>query len=170
MFELIDYRESLHKVVLSIGSNIGESRNNIDIALKLLISNDVLQDVIPSSYYITEPNGFQSKNWFVNISISATTQLDPFSLLFFLKSIEYQFGRTKEEDISDRIIDIDILFFDGLCINSKYLVLPHPKLHQRNFVLIPTIEIEPDMLHPLLKKSLQNLLKECKDKLKVIKQ
>lgn len=170
MFELIDNSASQHKIVLSIGSNIGKSRNIIDNALNLLISSGVLTNVATSSYYLTEPNGYQSQNWFLNISLSATTELDPYSLLFFIKSMEYQFGRIKTEELTDRIIDIDILFFDGLSINSKYLVLPHPRLHQRNFVLIPTIEIEPDLVHPVFQKSLQNLLNECNDNLKVIKQ
>ncbi len=170
MFELIDYQSTKHYVVLSIGSNIGNLKLNIEKAIELLINSNVLQNIHQSSFYLTEPNGYVTERWFMNVSIKAETELNPFALLFFLKSVEYQLGREKSDELSDRIIDIDILFYDTISINTKYLILPHPKMHNRNFMLLPTIELLPNFEHPILQKTLVNVLNDCQDTLKVIKQ
>lgn len=170
MSELIDYSASLHHVVLSIGSNVGNLQQNIEKAIDLLSKTEIIVEINKSSYYLTEPFGYDTENWFLNVSIQGKTLLDPFLLLFNLKSIEYQLGRKGKTELADRIIDIDILFYDLLTINSKYLTLPHPRLQTRNFMLLPTVEILPNLIHPTLNKSLQNVLTDCKDTLKVIKQ
>lgn len=170
MFEQSENKYATHKVVLSFGSNIKNPKQNIIDALQAIEKSNLLQVSKVSSFYLTEPNGYKTANWFWNASATAWTDLDPFLLLFFLKSIEYQFGRQKHEQLADRVIDIDILLYDEQIINSKYLQLPHPKMHKRKFVLIPTIEIEPNTIHPYHNKTLETLLEECTDTLKVIKQ
>jgi len=170
MFEHIENIPKTHKVVLSIGSNLNNPEQNIKDALQEIENSNLLKITKVSSFYLTEPNGYKTANWFWNVSITGWTDLDPFSLLFFLKSIEYLFGRQKQEEFADRVIDIDILLYDRKLINSKYLQLPHPKLHKRKFVLIPTIEIEPHLIHPYFNKTFESLLEECNDTLKVIKQ
>ncbi len=170
MFEQIQTKSTLHKVVLSIGSNINNPKQNIINALHEIERSNLLKVSKVSSFYLTEPNGYKTSNWFWNVSATVWTDLDPFLLLFFLKSIEYHFGRQKQDRLADRDIDIDILLYDSKLMDSKYLQLPHPKLHKRKFVLIPTIEIEPNLIHPYLNKTLETLLEECKDTLKVIKQ
>lgn len=170
MFEQSNHITKAHRVVLSIGSNIGDLKRNIEKTLDLLSATDVLYDIHKSSFCLTEPYGYNTDHWFMNISVDAKTELDPFSLLFFLKSIEYQFGRKKSDEITDRIIDIDILFYDTISIDSKYLTLPHPRLHNRNFMLLPTNEILPNLIHPTLNKTIETLSIDCEDTLRVIKQ
>lgn len=170
MFELIENNSTTCKVVLSIGSNIGNPKQNIDLAIDLLLQYSVLEDIKISSYYLTEPNGYITNNWITNVSVSGNTKLTPFTMLFFIKSIEYHLGRIKKQVISDRLIDIDILLWGDKSINTKHLEVPHPRLHKRKFALIPTIEIEPNFIHPAFCTNLETILKECPDTSQVIKQ
>lgn len=157
-------------VILSIGSNLGDRKANIQKAIELVATSEVLFDIKKSSYYETEPFGFESRNWFVNVTIIAKTKLEYTELLFMCKSIEYMMGRRWQMNISDRVIDIDILFYDNISIKSKFIEIPHPRLHQRKFNLIPTIEVLPNFMHPVLNKTLESLLGECSDSSVVIKQ
>jgi 2-amino-4-hydroxy-6-hydroxymethyldihydropteridine diphosphokinase len=104
------------------------------------------------------------QDFFINAVVSIRTRLDPWSLLLQLIDIEKKIGKEKRIHWGPRRIDLDILYFGQKIIFEKSLIIPHPFLHLRNFVLVPLEEIEPDFLHPLLKKTTKELLQECPDK------
>jgi len=124
----------------------------------------------PSSIYETEPWGFTNKNNFLNQVLLVETSLNPYELLKVLKAIETKLGRIrKTQRYSPRCIDIDILFYNDEVYFSDDLVIPHPRLHDRMFTLVPLNEIAPDYLHPILKKTIRELVILCNDKLMVKK-
>jgi 2-amino-4-hydroxy-6-hydroxymethyldihydropteridine diphosphokinase len=118
--------------------------------------------------YLTEPVGNIKQDWFLNCAIEITTDVDPYKLLSSLKSIERKLGRKKTVNKGPRIIDIDILFYDNQVLKTKTLVLPHPLLHQRLFVLQPMMDLKPHFIHPVLKKTIQELFENHHDSQKVI--
>ena len=147
-------------IFLGLGSNIGNIRDNLSHARKLLSSGEV-EIISESPEYITEPWGFKSKNKFCNQVLKIDTEIDPFSLLDHVQDIEHQMGRKKsKEKYSDRIIDIDILFYNNEIISSKPLIVPHPLLHKRAFVLQPMADIAPDFIHPIFNRPVRDLLED----------
>lgn len=133
----------LHHVYFSIGSNIGNRKRLVREAIALL--NERVGEVErQSSLYETEPWGFDSPNKFINACVCCVTTLSPHQLLAITQHIERELGRTektKDGEYHDRIIDIDILLYDDLCVNSPNLVIPHPHMHERTFVMTPLREI-----------------------------
>ena len=147
-------------VYLSLGSNIGDRVGYIQQATSLLGACENINIVSTSSFYETEPWGMNSENWFVNAVIQITTTLEPEQLLKECQRIENQLGRKRIENAetySDRTIDIDIIFYDNLIINTPILTIPHKHLHKRVFMLIPMLEIAPDFVHPFFGKTVENL-------------
>ena len=133
----------LHHVYFSIGSNIGNRKRLVREAIALL--NERVGEVErQSSLYETEPWGFDSPNKFINACVCCVTTLSPHQLLAITQHIERELGRTEKNrdgEYHDRIIDIDILLYDDLCVNSPNLVIPHPHMHERTFVMTPLREI-----------------------------
>ena len=142
-------------VYLSLGSNMGDKEDNMRNALKLIKDMDEIRKVSP--LYQTEPMGFKDQSFFLNCVIEVQTNSNPEQMLLFLKSIEQKLGRTASVKNGPRIIDIDILFFDDFCIENDDVIIPHPRLHERLFVLIPLMDVNPDVIHPLLKKTVREL-------------
>ena len=156
-------------VFLGIGTNLGEREENLRKAIKL-IEEHIGSITEESSVYETEPWGFQSETSFFNMVIKVETNLTPSGLLGRILMIEAMMGRLREgQGYKSRIIDIDILFFGSRIFENKILKIPHPRIQERRFVLVPLSEIAGDLLHPVFKKSIQELLQECKDKSKVLK-
>ena len=125
--------------------------------------------MLKSSIYETKSWGFNSNN-FYNICILLESTLTPELILNKILTIEKDMGRLKTTDqYSDRCIDIDILFFDNMIVNSKSLEIPHPRIQLRKFVLTPMLELTPDLIHPILNKSIRQLELECDDKDQPIK-
>ena len=156
-------------VILLLGSNLGDRLSNLNEAYNK-ISESTREILISSSIYETEPWGFQHQNLFLNQVLVVNTDLSPESLLHLLFNIEKELGRKRrQKSFQARIIDIDILFYDDLIISTNKLKIPHPKLHERRFVLEPLNEILPYLIHPVLLKSVARLLKESKDPLLVRK-
>ena len=153
-------------VYIGIGSNLGNEEDNIKKSIGLI--GRKLKVLKISSLYETEPVGYEKQNWFLNCIIEASTTLTPQGLLGFLQSIEKVFGRIATIKNGPRIIDLDILFYGNRVINQKNLIVPHPRLHQRLFVLKPLNEISPDFIHPILKKSIKELYSEI-DKSKIVR-
>jgi len=117
-----------------------------------------------SRFYKTEPVDYNDQDWFVNAVIKIETTLDPFELLNNLKSIEQNKGRTYNNvRFGPRILDLDIILYDNAIINSEKLVIPHPRMHKRRFVLRPICDIDPYRIHPVLKKSMKYLLNRLDD-------
>lgn len=156
----------MSKVYLSIGSNKGNRYRLINEAVDL-IEKKIGKILVQSSFYESKSWGFKSNN-FYNICLTVNSVKSPKSILTSINEIETKMGRNKSTAIqpyeySDRTIDIDILFYDDLVFNSDKLNIPHPKIELRNFVLIPLQEIEPNYIHPVLKKSIENLVLESND-------
>lgn len=157
------------KVYLGIGTNLGDRGKNVNEALEL-IKEHIGPVKKVSSLYETEPWGFKSENDFLNMVAEVETKLKPSGLLGRILMIEAQMGRLRgEKKYSSRLIDIDILFYGEKILEAKSLVIPHPKLHERRFVLVPLSEIVPDLVHPKLGKTIKALLEGCPDKSRVKK-
>ena len=116
-----------------------------------------------SSCFETEPVGFLDQPWFLNQAIEMETWLEPRELLFFCQSIEASCGRIRTFPNAPRTLDLDILLYGDAVINQEDLVIPHPRLHERRFALEPLAQIAPEVIHPVLNKSIRLLLEECRD-------
>ena len=139
----------MHTVYLSLGTNLGDKKHNLVSAIKE-IERRVGPVRAQSAFLTTEPWGFESENTFLNAAVRVETELSPNALLRVTQQIEREMGRTQKSSVDpqqskviyhDRIIDIDILLYDDLHINTKKLTIPHPHMYERDFVLIPLKEI-----------------------------
>lgn len=153
---------------LILGSNIGDRISSLQAAL-IKIETDVGRVVRTSSIYATEPWGFKDQPGFYNQVIEVETDYNAIDTLNKLLSVEKSMGRTREKKWGERIIDIDILYFENQIINTANLTIPHPGIPDRKFVLIPLCELIPDNIHPVLKISNADLLKATNDNLSVEK-
>ena len=145
-----------HTVYLALGTNLGNRLENLKQAIAALPPQ---MDVkAKSSVYETPPWGYEDQPKFLNQAVKATTYLDPQPLLKHLKRLEVALGRQESFRNGPRLIDLDLLFYDDLVLNSEALTLPHPRLHERGFVLLPLLDIAPDLVHPVTKKSVRDML------------
>ncbi|MBI2113394.1 MAG: 2-amino-4-hydroxy-6-hydroxymethyldihydropteridine diphosphokinase [Candidatus Wildermuthbacteria bacterium] len=151
------------EIYIGLGSNMGDRKKNLSDALDFMQEKCSIERV--SSLYETEPVGYEDQAWFLNCVAMAKTQLSPLELLLFLQSLEARLGRVRTVRNGPRPIDLDILLYgqDVLCMSG--LLVPHPGMHERRFVLQPLTEITPECLHPVLGKTVQELLEQIgKDK------
>ncbi len=153
----------MHKVFLGIGGNIGNKAVNFDKVYEL-IKNELGNFVKSSSIYETPPWGFTAEENFWNQVLIIDTEYSPTELLEKITEIENQFGREREiGKYNSREMDIDILYIDDLFMETEKLIIPHPRIQQRKFVLVPLNEIAPDFKHPLLRLTSFQMLENCKD-------
>lgn len=152
-------------VYLSLGSNKGDRVGYVQQATSLLNGFEGINVVQSSSLYETEPWGVDSENWFVNAVIQISTTLSPQLLLAQCQKIESMLGRNREREghYGDRNIDIDILFYDNVIINDENLSIPHKHFHERAFTLIPMLELAPDFVHPVSKKTVDALYEDLEN-------
>ena len=143
-------------IFLGIGSNLGNRKGNIEKAKSILLENDI-NLISSSSYYETPSWPDPNKPKFINIVLKVSCEYKPLELLNLCKNIEKKLGRKKAPKNSPRICDIDIIDFDGLVLNGS-LNLPHSRMHERNFVLIPLYELDKNWFHPKLKRNIKNLI------------
>jgi 2-amino-4-hydroxy-6-hydroxymethyldihydropteridine diphosphokinase len=142
-------------VLLGLGSNIGNKEENINKALDLISEVCEIKKISP--LYLTEPVGAIKQEWFLNCVVEVKTDYDPEKLLSYFKSIEQKLGRTKRIKNGPRSIDIDILFYEDQIVKTKNLVIPHPLIQERLFVLKPLMDLNPYFIHPVLKKTIEEL-------------
>jgi len=151
------------KYFLSLGSNLGDKKGNLRRAVRLL-KNAGLKILRASSLFQTQAVGTARRPWFVNQVIEVETALTPWALLVFLQSVEKKMGRTRTVVNGPRPIDLDILLAEETILVTPDLIIPHPRMAGRNFVLVPLSEIAPHVLHPALQKSAAHLLAESRDR------
>ncbi len=153
-------------VYLGLGSNMGDRQQNLDRALEFLSQRLRMGKI--SSIYDTEPLGDTDQPRFLNLVCQAYTRLEPSALLALVKGIENKLGRTGKSG-APRTIDIDILLYGEQVIETLELVIPHPKMTERAFVLVPLDEIAPDLMHPVSGKTIKELLQDVTEKQGVFK-
>jgi len=144
---------------IGIGSNLGNRQKNCLRAIELLEKRGIIVKK-KSSMYETEPWGVKDQPQFINMALEVETELEPHELLRTLKDVEREVGRGVTFKWGPRIIDLDILLFNDLFLREDNLQIPHPLMHERDFVLKPLCEIAPERIHPLLKVSICDLLQE----------
>jgi 2-amino-4-hydroxy-6-hydroxymethyldihydropteridine diphosphokinase len=145
-----------HIVYLALGSNLGNRLMNIKQAVSAL--SPQLEVQAKSYVYETPPWGYEDQPKFLNQVIKAKTYLEPERLIKHIKRLEVTLGRKDSFQNGPRLIDIDILFYDDLILNTSSLVIPHPRLHERGFVLLPLMDIDPDLVHPVNQKSVREMM------------
>ena len=158
----------MNKVVLLLGSNIGDRHANLKNAISS-VEQELGRIVQSSSVYETAPWGNIHQQYFLNQAIIISSELTSQELMNTIVSIEEKSGRVRKIKWEPRIVDIDVLFFNNETISTKTLIVPHPGLHLRKFALIPLAELIPEYIHPVLKKSMTELLSELMDPLEVKK-
>lgn len=148
---------------IGFGSNIEDRFDYITQALRLLIDAEDISLVAISSLYETEPVGYEEQDWFLNGVVAVKTDLPLHRLLVLLKEIEGIVGRQHRARWGPREVDLDLLIYDQCCINTPDLIVPHPEMHQRSFVLVPFAEIAPEVRHPIFGQNIRTLLSNLND-------
>lgn len=158
-------KEKLHDVYLGLGSNLGDRGENLRRAIEE-IEKRIGEVVAISAFYVTEPIGFSSDNTFLNTACHVRTRLTPMDILHITQQVEREMGRKSKsynKIYSDRTIDIDLLLYDDDIVDTEELILPHPYMHQRSFVLLPLAEIAGEVIHPVLHKAISELKEESQE-------
>jgi 2-amino-4-hydroxy-6-hydroxymethyldihydropteridine diphosphokinase len=148
----------LNRAYLGLGSNLGDRRHSLLQALRYIQAQMTIKSV--SSIYETEPVGYADQPKFLNAVCCVETELAPRDLLKFVKRVEKQMGRTDSFRNAPRVIDIDILFYNDISLSSDDLHVPHPRLHDRAFVLVPMAEIAPHFVHPVFNLTAEEMLRK----------
>ena len=153
-----------HTVYISVGSNLGSKLENCRKGITALTCCGKCRMIDQSLVYQTEPVDYKDQDWFVNYVVKIETTLDPISLLDTLKLIERDAGRTRDAvRFGPRLLDLDIIFYDVMVVDTLKLVIPHPRMHKRRFVLKPLCDIGIKIIHPVLKKNMHYLLDSLND-------
>lgn len=147
----------MKRIYLSLGSNVGDRTGNLRAAIDRLEAPD-LHTLRISPIYETEPVDYTAQRWFLNLVMEAETELFPQQLLARIHKIERALGRVRTVPKGPRTIDIDILFYGNTVMRSATLEIPHPRLHERRFVLVPLADLEPGLRHPVMHKTVRELL------------
>ena len=148
-----------HNVYLALGSNLGNRAANLKAAIDALSPQMDLK--AKSKVYETPPWGHTDQEKFLNQVLKVKTYVEPEALLKHLKRLEVALGRVPSFQNGPRLIDMDILFYDDLVFESPVLTIPHPRVHERGFVLLPMMDIAPDFVHPVKQKTIQELIASC---------
>ena len=150
---------------LCLGANSKNRLTTVQQAVSLFSLAENIKLIRASALYETEPWGVKDQNWFLNMVVEIKTDLSAQDLLLKCLSIEKMLGRdrSREQRWGERPVDIDIIFYDNQIINTGILTVPHPRMHERAFVLVPLLELIPDFVHPVLKKSVSDLYDELDD-------
>jgi 2-amino-4-hydroxy-6-hydroxymethyldihydropteridine diphosphokinase len=145
-----------HTVYIALGTNLGKRLANLQTAIQTLPPEVIV--LAESHIYETPPWGFEDQPAFLNMVVKAETELEPEELLQYLKGLEAELGREQNFRWGPRLIDLDILFYDDLVLDTPLLVIPHPRLQERAFVLVPLMDVAPELIHPVIMKSVRELI------------
>ena len=159
----------MYAAYIGFGSNIGDRLKHIQNAIHAISKTEGISLQKISSVYKTDPVGYETQGEFLNGVAAIQTNLSPLSLLHTLKDIETAIGRQHRIRWGPREIDLDILIYGDLCLQTEQLVVPHPEMHLRRFVLVPLAEIAPNLVHPIFQKTIQTLLERLEDDKSVTK-
>jgi 2-amino-4-hydroxy-6-hydroxymethyldihydropteridine diphosphokinase len=154
---------------LGVGSNQGNRHAHCAEAIARIAASGHTRIIDQSSWYLTEPWGYHDQDEFINLVLKVETGLAPLELLRFLKELEEKLGRQKTVPFGPRTIDLDILFYGDRVIQSPELTIPHTRVCERGFVLVPLEEIAPQLVHPVHNRTISRLLAERKDTGRVVK-
>lgn len=148
-----------HWVFISIGSNLGDPVRNCCRGIEALCAGPDVRLLAQSQFYWTEPVDYEDQDWFANAAIKIETQLQPLQLLQKMQAVQKSCGR-KDQGIrfGPRILDLDIILYEDRVLNIAGLIIPHPRMHKRRFVLQPICDIDPSVMHPVINKNMQSLL------------
>jgi dihydroneopterin aldolase/2-amino-4-hydroxy-6-hydroxymethyldihydropteridine diphosphokinase len=161
-YAAVEIERGWHEVYLSIGSNMGEKKDNLNKAIDMIKEDKDIKVQKVSSFMVTAPWGNVDQDEFVNGALKIKTTLSPKYLLKRLLDIEEKMHRVRVVKWGPRVIDLDIIFYDDLILEDDYVTIPHPRMEEREFVLKPLSEIAPNKIHPLLKKRVFKMLEEVK--------
>lgn len=150
-----------NQAIILLGTNLGQKKRNLLEAINSLSAYNELYAF--SKVYETMAWGLTDQDSFLNQVLVLKTNLQPIDLLHFCQNIENKMGRVRKQKWGERIIDIDILYYNQQIIDIEKLQIPHPFLHERRFTLVPLVEIMPNFIHPILLKTQQELLQNCSD-------
>jgi 2-amino-4-hydroxy-6-hydroxymethyldihydropteridine diphosphokinase len=148
-----------HTIFLAFGSNLGNKKENIETAYKI-IEKQIGKIISQSAFYVTEPKDFNSDNFFINSVCEIASELSLLKVFSITQQIEVEIGRIQKSNNGhyfDRLIDIDLLMYDNVVVNTYEITVPHPRFHLRSFVLIPFAEIASNVIHPILYKTISQL-------------
>ncbi|MBT8340362.1 MAG: 2-amino-4-hydroxy-6-hydroxymethyldihydropteridine diphosphokinase [Desulfatitalea sp.] len=146
---------------LSIGSNLGERLDNCCRAIQHLTADGTVKVLARSPFYESEPVDYLTQRWFLNAAMKIETGLAPHALLDKLKGIEQRMGRTPDKvRFGPRVLDLDIILYEDRILSCEHLVIPHPRMHKRRFVLQPICDIDPVVMHPILQHDVNTLLNQ----------
>jgi 2-amino-4-hydroxy-6-hydroxymethyldihydropteridine diphosphokinase len=148
-----------HTVYLALGTNLGDRRENLKQAVASLSPQMVVK--AKSRIYETPPWGIEDQPMFLNQAVKVETYLEPEPLMKHIKRLEIALGRKESFRNGPRLIDNDLLYYDDLVLDTPVLTLPHPRLHERAFVLLPMMDIAPDLVHPVTHKSIREMVASC---------
>jgi dihydroneopterin aldolase/2-amino-4-hydroxy-6-hydroxymethyldihydropteridine diphosphokinase len=152
-----------HTCYLAVGSNLGNREENLDFAWNEINNHKEIVGISKSKYIETKPYGVTDQPDFLNGAIKIKTILTPYELLEFCNSTEVKNGRVRTRRWGERTLDVDILMYDDLVLFTDKLIIPHPEMYKRDFVLKPLTEIEPYLVHPILKSNVLELLKRIEE-------
>lgn len=158
----VTIKREWHTVYLGIGSNMGDKKAYLDMAVEAMNENPMCRNVTASEYIVTAPVGGVEQDDFLNGAIGADTLMTPHELLDFAHEIEQKAHRTREIHWGPRTLDIDILLYDDIIMHDETLTIPHTEMHKREFALKPLCRLNPYIIHPVLKKTVTELLSEIK--------
>jgi 2-amino-4-hydroxy-6-hydroxymethyldihydropteridine diphosphokinase len=156
----------MHVIYLAIGVNVGDKQANIMQAVSLL--SEKVRNIVLAPLYETKPWGYKHQENFINTVVKGETNLSLEKLLLLVKSIETKIGRIKRFRNGPREIDIDILLYDDVVYRSYTLTIPHPRMHERDFVLQPLVDIAPHIMHPVIHRSVYELMQEIPQEKRVV--
>jgi len=157
-------RQNQHIAYLSVGSNLGDKLENCHSGIAAMTRSVSISLVDQSPIYRTEPVDYRDQDWFVNYVVQIETALEPLKLLDAIHTIQKEAGRVQDKiRFGPRILDLDIILYDAITINTTKLIIPHPRMHKRRFVLQPLCDIDPVLIHPLRNMDMQSLLNALDD-------